>query len=141
MAAFSSRGSPFRRVPTKSGRLFADAPEGSGKKGPGFGEEELGQGSTVEVMKQRQHLVKADFEIALDLCTQLDDLWERGGFDSRRLLCETLFKKIHVEGGNINQVLFNAPFSFIASQKGGSGTIPFGGANRLFCNTGKTLII
>ncbi|BAS31202.1 recombinase family protein [Dehalococcoides mccartyi] len=84
--------------------------------------------TTVEVVKQRQHLVKADFEIALELCTELVTLWERGGFDGRRLLCETLFKEIHVEGGNVNRVLFNAPFSFIASQINGSGTVTVGGA-------------
>ena len=84
--------------------------------------------TTVEVIKQHQHLVKADFEIALELCTQMNDLWEKGGFDGRRLLCETLFKEIHVEGGRIDRVVFNAPFSFIASHGGGSLTVPNGGA-------------
>ena len=84
--------------------------------------------TTVEVIKQHQHLVKADFEIALELCTQMNDLWEKGGFDGRRLLCETLFKEIHVEGGRIDRVVFNAPFSFIASHREGSLTVPNGGA-------------
>ena len=88
--------------------------------------------TTVEVIKQRQHLVKADFEIALELCTQMDELWGKGNFDERRLLCETLFKEIHVEGGKINRVVFNAPFSFIASHRDshreGSVAVMNGGA-------------
>jgi hypothetical protein len=40
----------------------------------------------VDVISQRQHLVKADFEIALELATQLDFLFDMGNFDEKRLL-------------------------------------------------------
>ncbi len=43
--------------------------------------------NTVDAIKQRQHLVKADFEIALQLATELDFLFTKGNFDERRLLC------------------------------------------------------
>ncbi len=83
---------------------------------------------TVDAIKQRQHLVKADFEIALDLATKLNFFYEKGGFDERRLLCEVIFKRINVKDGKIATVDLNAPFCLIASQAAGSGTVTFGGA-------------
>lgn len=47
--------------------------------------------NTVDTIRQRQHLVKADFEVALQLATELDFLFEKGTFDERRLICETVF--------------------------------------------------
>jgi site-specific DNA recombinase len=82
--------------------------------------------NTVDVIKQRQHLVKADFEIALDLCAQLDLLWQKGDFDEKRLLCETIFKEIHLEGGRIARVVFNAPFAMIAAYVRGHGSVTVG---------------
>lgn len=39
--------------------------------------------NTVESIKQREHLVKADFEIALQLANELDFLFDKGNFDER----------------------------------------------------------
>jgi len=52
--------------------------------------------NTVDAVRQRQHLVKADFEVALELATQLDFLFEKGTFDEKRLICETVFKRLYV---------------------------------------------
>ncbi len=82
--------------------------------------------TTVDVIKQRQHLVKADFELALDLATQLDFLFENGNFDQRRLLCETVLKRLYVEEGRITRAELNAPFAIIA-RANGSGTVTSGG--------------
>jgi len=49
--------------------------------------------STVDVIKGQRELVKADFEIALDLARQFDFLFDKGNYDERRLLCETVFKR------------------------------------------------
>jgi len=83
--------------------------------------------NTVEAIKQRQHLVKADFEIALQLANELDFLFDKGNFDERRLLCETVFKRIYVDDGRINKVELNSPFSLIATKAKGSGTVLSGG--------------
>jgi len=81
----------------------------------------------VDAIKQRQHLVKAEFEIALQLATELDLLFENGDFDERQLLCETLFKRIKVKEGKIEDMDYNSPFGFIASQAKGWGTVVHGG--------------
>ena len=83
--------------------------------------------NTVESIKQRQHLVKADFEIALQLANELDFLFDKGNFDERRLLCETVFKRIYVNDGRIDNVELNSPFSLIATQAKGSVTVLSGG--------------
>ena len=83
--------------------------------------------TTVDVIRQRQHLVRADFEIALELATQLDFLFEKGNFDEKRLLCETILKRLYVEDGKITRTELNAPFAIIARAKG-SGAVTFGGA-------------
>ena len=82
--------------------------------------------TTVDVIRQRQHLVRADFEIALELATQLDFLFEKGNFDQRRLLCETILKRLYVEDGKITRTELNAPFAIIARAKG-SGAVTSGG--------------
>ena len=82
--------------------------------------------TTVDAIRQRQNLVKADFEIALDLSTQIDFLFEKGNFDQKRLLCETVIKRLHVEDGKITEAEFNAPFAIIA-RANGSGTVTNGG--------------
>ena len=80
----------------------------------------------VDGVRQNQHLIKADFEVALELATQLDFLYNNGNFDQRRLLCETVLKRIYVEDGRITKTEFNAPFAIIA-RANGSGTVPSGG--------------
>ena len=82
---------------------------------------------TVDAIKQRQHLVKADFELALQLASELDYLFENGNFDEKRLLCDVIFKRLKVKEGKIVGVDYNSPFGFIASQAKGSGTVTYGG--------------
>jgi len=82
--------------------------------------------TTVDAIKQHQHLVKGDFELALDLSTQIDFLFENGNFDQRRLLCETVLKRLDVEKGRITRAEFNAPFAIIA-RANGSGAVESGG--------------
>jgi hypothetical protein len=57
--------------------------------------------NTVDSITQRQHLMKADFEIALQLASELDFVFERGNLDERRLLCEAVFRRIYLEKGRI----------------------------------------
>ena len=71
--------------------------------------------------------MKADFEIALQLATELDFLFDKGNFEERRLLCETVFKRIYVSVGKIGKVELNAPFGLIATTAEGSGTVQSGG--------------
>ena len=68
----------------------------------------------------------ADFEIALQLAAELDFLFEKGTFDEKRLLCETVFKRIYLKEGKISTVEFNAPFGLIAAGTRGSGAVPNG---------------
>jgi len=63
----------------------------------------------IERVKSRRDLVKADFEIALNLAKQLDFLFEKGTFAEKRLLCETVFKRLYIEDGKIMK---NPPKSF-----------------------------
>ena len=82
---------------------------------------------TVDAIKQRQHLVKADFEIALQLATELDFLFVNGNFDERRLLCETIIKRLHVKEGSVTKVELNSPFALIASRAKSSESVIYGG--------------
>lgn len=86
---------------------------------------------TVEMIKCRRNLVKADFEIALNLSKQLGFFFEKGTFAERRLLCETVFKRVHIEDGKIKKPELNSPFRLIASLAGSSGTFQFGSAYRI----------
>ncbi|MDD5511447.1 MAG: recombinase family protein [Dehalococcoidales bacterium] len=83
--------------------------------------------NTVDAIRQRQHLIKADFEVALELATQLDFLFDKGTFDEKRLICETVFKCLYVEEGKVTKAELNAPFAIIASRAKGSGAVPNGG--------------
>ncbi len=83
--------------------------------------------NTVDAIRQRQHLVKADFEVALELATQLDFLFDKGTLDEKRLICETVFKCLYVEEGKVTKAELNAPFAIIASRAKGSGTVSNGG--------------
>ena len=66
--------------------------------------------------------MKADFEIALQLASEFDFLFEKGDNDERRLLCETIFKRVNVRNGKITRVELNLPFALIASRTEGSGS-------------------
>ena len=83
--------------------------------------------NTVDAIRQRQHLVKADFEIALQLATELDFLFANGNFDERHLLCETVLKRIYVKEGTITKVDLNSPFALIASRAKSSESVIHGG--------------
>ena len=85
----------------------------------------------VDAIKQRQHLIKADFEVALQLATELDFLFEKGNFDEKRLLCETVFKRVYLKEGKVSEVELNAPFGLIASRGKGSGTVLNGWGSRI----------
>ncbi len=98
----------------------------------------------VDAIKQRQHLIKADFEVALQLATELDFLFEKETFDEKRLLCETVFKRVYLKEGKVSEVELNAPFGLIASKTKGSGTVlngwgrrirTFPGGSRIRCPT------
>ena len=82
--------------------------------------------TTIDSIKQRQHLVKADFEIALQLSTELNYLFKEENFDEKRLICETVFKRLMIKKGNIETIEFNSPFSLIAAQAKSSGTVSIG---------------
>jgi len=66
-----------------------------------------------------QTLVKADFEIALQLVGELDLLFEKGDNGERRLLCETAFKRANVRDGKIVSFDLNSPFRLTASRAEG----------------------
>jgi len=76
--------------------------------------------SLVETIEYRQGMVRADFEIALQLASELDFLFAKGDNDERRLLCETVFKRVSVRNGEIVGVELNSPFTLIASRAEGS---------------------
>jgi hypothetical protein len=82
--------------------------------------------TTMDGIRQRQHLIKADFEVALDLATQFDKIYTDGNFDQRRLLCETVLKRLYVEYGKITRQEYNSPFTIIA-RSNGSGAVTNGG--------------
>ena len=70
-------------------------------------------------MKSCQTLAKADFEIALQLSSELDFLFENGDNDERRLLCGTVFKRVKVRDGKIVGFDLNLPFALIVSRSEG----------------------
>ena len=74
--------------------------------------------SRIDFITRHQTLFAADFELALDIACNLGWLYERGNFEERRLLVETLFKGINVQKGKISSYELNPPFA-------------------IFCNTGK----
>ncbi len=85
--------------------------------------ERAGLQNIVDALKQRQHLIKADFEVALQLATELDFLFEKENVDEKRLLCETVFKRVYRKEGKVSEIELNAPFGLIASKTKGSGTV------------------
>ena len=67
------------------------------------------------------------YEIALQLATELDFLFNNGTFDERRLLCETVLKRLYVKEGKVTRVELNSPFALIASRARGSESVSNGG--------------
>lgn len=83
--------------------------------------------NTIDGIKQRHRLVKADFEIALQLATELDFLFDKGNIDEKKLLCQTVFKRLYVKEGKIADMDFNSPFGLITSSAKGSESVLSGG--------------
>ena len=77
----------------------------------------------VNTISYDQSLIRADFEIALQLASELDFLFAKGDKDERRLLCETVFRRLIVRDRKIVQVELNSPFTLIASRAKGSEPI------------------
>ena len=92
-----------------------------------------------EAIRSRQHLVRGDFEIALQLAGELGFLFSRGNFDEKRLLCETVFKLLYVKGGNIVKVELNPPFGLIATQAEGSESFLPGDSSAPWSSSGGDL--
>ena len=70
----------------------------------------------IETIKARRNLVKADFEIALNLAKQVGFLFKKGTFAEKRLLCETVLKRAYINEGKIIKTELNSPFSLIVSE-------------------------
>ena len=51
----------------------------------------------------------------------------KGNFDEKRLLCETVLKRLYVKGGRVEETEFNSPFTLIASRAGSSESVNYGG--------------
>ncbi len=66
------------------------------------------------MIRSRQHLVRGDFEIALQLASEVGFLCSGGSFDERRLLCETVLRHLYLK------VEPNLPLGLIASRAEGS---------------------
>ena len=66
--------------------------------------------------------MRADFEIALQLASELDFLFAKGDNDERRLLCETIFRRVYIRDGKIAQVGLNSSFALINSIAESSGS-------------------
>ncbi len=77
----------------------------------------------IDITGSRRSLIRADFEIALEIASKLDLLYESGDNNNRRLLCETLFRQVRVRNGKIVKIQANPPFALIASQAGGSESL------------------
>ena len=91
--------------------------------------------TVVDTINYDRNLVRADFQIALQLASELDFLYSKGNNDERRLLCETIFKRLSVRNGKIVGVELNSPFTLIASRAEGSESLLSG---LPFCRGGGT---
>ncbi len=76
----------------------------------------------LTTVSTRRGLIRGDFEIALELASKFDLLFENGDNNNRRLLCETVFKQVRVRDGKIAGFELNPPFALISSR--GKGTEP-----------------
>jgi hypothetical protein len=80
----------------------------------------------VETIRSRMRFVRGDFETALEIARNLDLLYKFGDDENRRLLCETVFRRISVRDGKIVKVERNHPFELIYSQTKSSESLPTG---------------
>ncbi|MDD4859745.1 MAG: recombinase family protein [Dehalococcoidales bacterium] len=77
----------------------------------------------VDTIESHRGLVRADFEVGLQLANKLDSVFEKGDNEVRRLLCETVFKQVRIRKGKIVDVELNSPFTLIVSQTKGSESL------------------
>ena len=61
--------------------------------------EEASLRSRIDFITNHQTLLAADFDLALDIVCNLNWLYEKGDFEERRLLIETLFKRLCLRQG------------------------------------------
>jgi hypothetical protein len=80
----------------------------------------------IESIRQRQHLVKADFEVALELATQFDFLMRTAISIRSDCYAKQCLMRLYIEDGNITKAEYNAPFTIIA-RASGSESIKDGG--------------
>ena len=80
--------------------------------------------SRIAMLTRHQALLAADFELALDIACNLGWLYDRGNNDERRLLAETIFKRIDVQKGRVVSYELNPPFGmFLPTAGPGSSPI------------------
>ena len=80
----------------------------------------------IKTIRSKHNLVKADFEIALNLTRRLNFLFEKGTFAEKRLLCEAVLKRVYIQNGVITKTELNPPSALIACAEEDSGTLQFG---------------
>ena len=79
--------------------------------------EELTLKSRIDFITKHQTLFAADFELAFDIACNLAWLYENGDFAERRLLVETLFKRINISHGQILSYDLNPPFNMFCNSE------------------------
>ena len=73
--------------------------------------EEASLRARIDFITNHQTLLAADFDLALDIACNLSWLYEKGDFEERRLLIETLFKRLCLRQGKIVSYELNPPFA------------------------------
>ena len=94
----------------------------------------------IETIRSRRNLVKADFQMALNLAKQLDFLYDKATFAEKRLLCETVLRRVHIKDGKIIRTELNSPFALIASSSSASGSESFQFSSAYRIRTGDLLL-
>ena len=82
--------------------------------------EEAALKSRVDFITRHQTLLAADFDLALDIACNLGWLYEKGSFEERRLLLETVFKRIYLRQTQIASYELNPPFAVFCSDRSDS---------------------
>ncbi|MFC1916614.1 hypothetical protein ACFLX1_00565 [Chloroflexota bacterium] len=85
-------------------------------------------GTNEELKSAEARLAKLKtMEQNLQLAAELNFLFTNGDFDERRLLCETVLKRLYLKEGTITKVELNSPLALIASRAKGSKSVIHGG--------------
>ena len=71
--------------------------------------------SRIDFITKHQTLFAADFELAMDIACNVGWLYEKGNFEERRLLAETLFKRINISQASIESYELNPPFNMFCA--------------------------